>query len=65
LLISEPEVRKDSGRRGKELVRQKYLWPEIAQQIERSYLQLCGYRRDQSVGPTARTIDHEHRKEIA
>ncbi|HKS74489.1 MAG TPA: glycosyltransferase family 4 protein, partial [Terriglobales bacterium] len=62
LLISEPEVRKSAARRGQELIRKHYLWPEIARQIERSYLELCGYVRDENHNQTSTRINHKASK---
>ena len=58
LLISEPEVRKNAARRGQTLIRDHYLWPDIARQIERSYLQLCGCISDEN----PRSIDQKSRE---
>lgn len=44
LLIAEERVRKDAGVRGQEHVRRDYLWPGIAEQIERVYLDAVGFR---------------------
>jgi glycosyltransferase involved in cell wall biosynthesis len=44
LLLSEDRVRKDAAIRGQEHVRQHYLWPGIAEEIERVYLDLVGWR---------------------
>ncbi len=45
LLISDARVRKAAGRDARERVRERYLWPEIANQIELAYSELAG-RRD-------------------
>jgi glycosyltransferase involved in cell wall biosynthesis len=44
LLIAEDRVRKDAALRGQEHVRRNYLWPGIAEQIERVYLDVVGWK---------------------
>jgi glycosyltransferase involved in cell wall biosynthesis len=42
MLLSDPQVREAAGRRAQERVRRGYLWPQIAADIERTYLTLTG-----------------------
>ena len=39
-LISNPAVREESGRVARLRIRERYLWPQIAREIEREYLKL-------------------------
>lgn len=42
-LISNPAVREAAGRAAKTRVSQHYLWPNIAEQIERAYFRVLGW----------------------
>jgi glycosyltransferase involved in cell wall biosynthesis len=42
-LIANPAVREAAGRAAKARIRQHYLWPTIAEEIERTYLQMLGW----------------------
>jgi glycosyltransferase involved in cell wall biosynthesis len=42
LLIHSPELRRESAKRGRERIQGQYLWPEIAQSIEKAYYNLLG-----------------------
>lgn len=42
LLLSEPGIRATAGRRAQEVIRARYLWPEIAKQIAAVYCQILG-----------------------
>jgi len=54
LLISDARVRKAAGRDARERVRERYLWPEIANQIELAYWELAGRRDLAGEGSVAR-----------
>jgi glycosyltransferase involved in cell wall biosynthesis len=43
LLLSDRQVREEAGRRGQQRIREHYLWPQIASQIEQAYLNLLGW----------------------
>jgi glycosyltransferase involved in cell wall biosynthesis len=43
LLICNPELRRESATRGRERIRDKYLWPQIAHSIEKSYYGLLNW----------------------
>ncbi|MFY9903529.1 MAG: glycosyltransferase family 4 protein [Terriglobales bacterium] len=43
LLIRNPELRRDSAKRGRERVQGQYLWPGIARSIEKTYYNLIGW----------------------
>jgi hypothetical protein len=42
MLLSDPQIREAAGRRAQDRVRRGYLWPQIALDIERTYLTLTG-----------------------
>ncbi len=46
LLIAEERVRQDAAQRGQEHVRQNYLWPGIAEEIEKVYLDAVGWKSE-------------------
>ncbi|MBZ5599003.1 MAG: glycosyltransferase family 4 protein [Acidobacteriia bacterium] len=60
LLIADTEVREEASRKGQERVRERYLWPRIAEQIEAVYVRLLGQaeadRPPRGTGPAER--DH-------
>jgi glycosyltransferase involved in cell wall biosynthesis len=43
LLIHNPELRRESARRGRERIQGQFLWPEIAHSIEDAYYNLLGW----------------------
>jgi len=49
LLLVESQVRKEAARATQERIRAHYLWPQIASEIEREYLNLAGWQ--ESVAP--------------
>jgi glycosyltransferase involved in cell wall biosynthesis len=65
LLISEPEVRQCAARNGQEHVRQHYLWPTIAEEIEQSYLELTGRQTSFGVPPEKVTGDDRTKNRVA
>ena len=44
LLLADSHVREEAARSAQERIRQHYLWPQIAAQIERAYLNLVGWQ---------------------
>ena len=44
ILVRNPILRRQMGRRAEERVRQSYLWPEIARSIEKAYYQVLGWQ---------------------
>jgi len=42
LLLSDPEMRKRSGATGRHRIQESYLWPQIARELERVYLDALG-----------------------
>jgi len=42
LLLADPEVRTEAARKGQSRVRERYLWPGIAEQVEAVYLRVLG-----------------------
>jgi glycosyltransferase involved in cell wall biosynthesis len=46
LLISDHELRKQAGHRCQQRIRESYLWPDIARQIELEYLRVLGWKRN-------------------
>jgi len=42
LLITQPEGRKAAAKAAKERIRERYLWPRIAGEIEQAYLKVVG-----------------------
>ena len=46
LLMAEERVRQDAAQRGQEHVRQHYLWPGIAEEIEKVYLDAVGWKSE-------------------
>jgi glycosyltransferase involved in cell wall biosynthesis len=53
LLISDREVREFAATAARERVRERYLWPQIAQDIERAYWKLIGWPEGVEVIPAA------------
>jgi glycosyltransferase involved in cell wall biosynthesis len=49
-LIASPGLRKQAGRAAQERIRQHYLWPQIASQIEREYLKVLGWGKESRRG---------------
>jgi glycosyltransferase involved in cell wall biosynthesis len=43
VLLSNPRICREAGRRGQERIRERYLWPQITEQIEQAYLDLMGW----------------------
>ncbi|HSZ62374.1 MAG TPA: glycosyltransferase family 4 protein [Terriglobales bacterium] len=43
LLIHNPELRRESAKRGRERIQGQYLWPEVAHSIEEAYYNLLGW----------------------
>ena len=43
LLITDPAVREWAGKAAKQRIRERYLWPKIAQQVEQAYMQMMGW----------------------
>jgi glycosyltransferase involved in cell wall biosynthesis len=43
LLIHDPELRRQSAARGRERIRNQYLWPAIARSIEKAYYNVLGW----------------------
>ena len=43
LLLTDPEVREAAGRAAKQRIREQYLWPKIAQQVEQAYMEMMGW----------------------
>jgi hypothetical protein len=43
LLITDPEVREAAGHAAKQRIREQYLWPKIAQQVEEAYMEMMGW----------------------
>ena len=56
LLIQHPELRRESGIRGRDRIRSQYLWPEIAQSIEKAYCNLLGWIPRERVTPDPMVI---------
>ena len=44
LLLADPHVREEAARCAQERIRQHYLWPQIAAEVERAYLNLVGWQ---------------------
>lgn len=44
LLISADSLREAAGRAARERIRERYMWPKIAQEIEQSYLEMMGWQ---------------------
>jgi len=42
LLLSDPEIRATAGRSAQQLIREQYLWPQIAKQIAQVYEEVLG-----------------------
>jgi glycosyltransferase involved in cell wall biosynthesis len=42
-LISDPELRRRSGARGRERILDEYQWPEIGRSIEKTYIEILGW----------------------
>jgi glycosyltransferase involved in cell wall biosynthesis len=55
LLISEPQVREEAARNARERVRERYLWPQIAKQIELAYWELMSEKRVTEPGAASET----------
>jgi hypothetical protein len=53
LLISDRDVRESAASSARERVQERYLWPQIAQDIERAYWKLIGW-------PDAADAVHTH-----
>jgi glycosyltransferase involved in cell wall biosynthesis len=53
LLISSPELRRQSADRGRECVQQEYRWPEIARSIEKAYYDVLGWNSTESMSKRA------------
>jgi rhamnosyl/mannosyltransferase len=60
LLISDAEVRGAAACACQQRVRERYLWPEIAQQIDEVYLTLLGRGGARQRPPRSRTARREH-----
>ena len=43
LLLADPEVREAAGHAAKQRIREQYLWPKIAQQVEEAYMEMMGW----------------------
>lgn len=43
LLMSDREIRETAGKAAKQRIREQYLWPKIAQQVEQAYLEMMGW----------------------
>jgi glycosyltransferase involved in cell wall biosynthesis len=56
LLIQHPELRRESGIRGRDRIRSQYLWPEIARSIEKAYCNLLGWMPRERVTPDPMVI---------
>ncbi len=50
LLIADTEIRKAAGLKAKQRIQDGYLWPKIAQQVEKVYLEIMGWDPGRSVG---------------
>jgi glycosyltransferase involved in cell wall biosynthesis len=55
LLLSSPEIRKAAGKAAKQRIQDHYLWPNIAREIEQTYLRMMGWDDIQN-SPTAITV---------
>jgi len=44
LLLADPHVREEAARSAQERIRQHYLWPQIAAEVERAYLNLVSWQ---------------------
>jgi glycosyltransferase involved in cell wall biosynthesis len=60
LLISDAEVRAAAGCAGQQRVRERYLWPQIAEQIEEVYLRLLGQEAARQRPRRSRAAKPEH-----
>lgn len=60
LLIADPEIRAAAGRSAQQVIRQRYLWPEIAKQIAQVYQKVLGrpVSAGVEVGPAKALPDH-------
>jgi glycosyltransferase involved in cell wall biosynthesis len=47
-LIANPAVREAAGRAAKERIRERYLWPRIAADIEQAYFEVMGWAKSQA-----------------
>jgi glycosyltransferase involved in cell wall biosynthesis len=56
-LIANPAVREAAGRAAKARVREHYLWPKIAQEIERAYFQVLGLEQKAPKRPSVGSED--------
>ena len=43
LLLADPEVRMAAGHAAKQRIREQYLWPKIAHQVEDAYMEMMGW----------------------
>ncbi len=50
LLISDPQVREAAARSAQERARERYLWPQIASEIEEAYLSVMGWGKPAETG---------------
>jgi len=67
LLLSEDRVRKDAALQGQDYVRQNFLWPQIAEQIERAYFDVLGLKRPSSAESSyaSPSVSSEERNRVA
>jgi len=52
-LISDPQVRQTAATAGRERIRERYLWPQIAGEIEQQYFEILGWKPPQRRPPTS------------
>jgi glycosyltransferase involved in cell wall biosynthesis len=56
-LIANPAVREAAGRAAKARIREHYLWPKIAEDIERNYLQALGRKQAKPVKKPSSSVE--------
>jgi glycosyltransferase involved in cell wall biosynthesis len=47
LLVHNPELRRQGGKRGRERIQDQYRWPEVALSIEKTYYKLLGWKQSE------------------
>jgi glycosyltransferase involved in cell wall biosynthesis len=52
LLLSDATAREEAGNRARQRIREQYLWPDIAAQIEAVYLDVLGWKKQLDISTT-------------